>query len=201
MLEFIKLDSKTLINCAIVIGGSRSLIGFSGTDQDLFYTQLKESVNQVDLNPITNIPQNLNVRLAFLSDSDGSNIKECIKSINSQLTTKSSEYLDYDIEALVSEYSNHGFKIAIVIQSFETFDPKVLQRLLEIFRLRKELDACFVLGISTNLDCLHNNLSKCSIELLNTKVFSLTKSKDLINMIVKKVVLMVIITKKDILIY
>lgn len=167
LLEFLmskKDASFDQIKTAVVLGG------YNGSDQVKFY---KDLVDRADQNGISNV---------VLNQLDGSNIKDCMKKILNTLapSTGKKTYSDFDIERL------EGFtgKINVVIPTFETFPPAVLQKVAQMFHGRKSLDVTFMFGISTNLECLHQALSKGVLSKLNIRLFQLEQTQECYNQIV-----------------
>jgi origin recognition complex subunit 3 len=84
--------------------------------------------------------------------------------------------------------------MAVVIPHLEGFSPKVLEKLVKVFAGRhSDLPICFILGISTQVEVLHQSLSKATISALNTTVFQLRQAQESLNQIVKRVGLVILI--------
>jgi hypothetical protein len=158
VLDFLKWDDHELIPVAVVQGGH------SGSDRAPFYTQLEHSIKN---------------SLCIL-DSSVDSIKECLKRINEEFVGKDPLFCDFDIQKLVHWYTstNQQNRLVIVVPDFEGFDADALQKLILIcFSQRDQVPISFVFGVATNMNTLHQNLSKSAFACLNSKLFTLVNSR------------------------
>ncbi|KAI9328272.1 origin recognition complex subunit 3 N-terminus-domain-containing protein [Obelidium mucronatum] len=106
------------------------------------------------------------------------------------------KYSPYDIRVLESWFSRKSKKakestvLVISIPEFERFDTDVFQDLVKLCSSCLDtLPFVFILGISTTLDIIQNNLHRSVIRLLRCERFFLSKSDDCVDAIVTEVFL------------
>ncbi|ORY39852.1 hypothetical protein BCR33DRAFT_719687 [Rhizoclosmatium globosum] len=102
----------------------------------------------------------------------------------------------FDIRILESWFARKSKKtrastvLIISIPEFERFDTIVFQDLVKLCSASLDtLPFVFLLGISTTLDIVHNNLHKSVLRLLRCERFVLSKSDDCLDAIVEQVFL------------
>jgi hypothetical protein len=157
VVSFLPFEDSSLIPTAIVVGGH------SGSDRSLFYNQLLQTIPQ----PVC------------ILDSAMDTLKECIRRMNDEFVGKSND-CEYDIQKLVTWYQHSGKRerLVLCIPDFEGFSSVVLQSLIRIVHARRqELPISLVLGVATNRDVVHQNVSKAAFSCLNTRLFKLTNTR------------------------
>ena len=165
VLKFLDFKDTDLIPTGVVLGGH------SGSDRNAFYKQLGDH----------------DIQTCILESIDS--VKDCIKKLNDDFVGKN-EYCDHDIEKLVGWYASFHVKprLVVIVPDFEGFDSTVLQKVIQICHGRRhQVPVSFVLGVATNMNTVHQNLSKAAFGCLNTKLFSLANSRECINQMIDQV--------------
>ncbi|KAJ3058571.1 hypothetical protein HDU98_005347, partial [Podochytrium sp. JEL0797] len=158
------------------------------------------------------IQQFMNPSIGAISNPAELEDKEILEAINEDVEEEEEEveeqllfgssakqarkYSPFDIQLLQSWFAKKSKRVRdssvliVSIPEFERFDTHVFQDLIKICSSCLDtLPFVFLLGISTTLDIVHNNLNKSVIRLLRCERFVLSKSDDCIDAIVSEVFL------------
>ena len=146
---------STGIPTAIVIGG------YNGSDHNQFYDSFT-----------SNHPNSVVIKSA-------SSVKDLISQIVISLCGKQPHYCDHDISRL----SAISGRILVIVPQFEMVGHGILSKCVQMFGA-SGLAFGLVFGVATTGDVLHQQLTKASCCLLETKTFKLVDSKTIIDQII-----------------